>query len=174
MAELEQLEVLTTAAIIALIQAKAIEHDVDPLLLQAICKVESNFNPWAIRYEPDYRYTINPMDWGHKLGITPQSEEFLQKSSLGLCQVMGALARELGHSDHLSQLFIPALNLNYACKYLKRQMKRFQKQDQLISSYNAGTPRWNHGESRWENQVYVNKVQAEMQRIRDLSAQSKP
>ena len=28
----------------------------DPYLIAAFCKVESNYNRWAIRYEPNYRW----------------------------------------------------------------------------------------------------------------------
>lgn len=157
---------LTMAAIISLIHQKATEHGIDPLMLQAMAQVESGLNPWAIRYEPNYRYILSPLEWASKLRITKESEEMMQKSSLGLLQVMGALARELGHKDHLTQLFDPELNINYSCAYLKRQMKRFDKVDQLIASYNAGTPRWDSFQGDWENGEYVKKVMKEWDRLK--------
>jgi soluble lytic murein transglycosylase-like protein len=56
-----------------LIERKAKEFCLDPLLVRAVIKVESNFNPWATRYEANFlkRY-INPLTNEFILSRNPQ------------------------------------------------------------------------------------------------------
>ena len=44
--------------------------------------------------------------------------------SYGLCQVMGAVAREHGYSGHLEDLADPAINLDLGAKHLRAKIKQ--------------------------------------------------
>ena len=153
-------------AIVALIHQKAIEHSCDPELLQAIVQIESAYNPNATRYEPNYKWIFHPRDHAEALGIKYEDELRLQMSSLGLAQVMGALARELGLKEHLTELLKPKANLDYACKYLRKLMVRYGSNEaSIISAYNAGTAK-KRLSGMYYNQTYVDKVSRVLEDIR--------
>ncbi len=107
---------MTPAELIALAREKAARHDLYPELVCAICEQESNWNPWAVRYEPAFfaryvapAYTSSPHPWT----IT---EAQARATSWGLMQVMGQVAREHGFkADFLSQLCDPGLGLEIGC-----------------------------------------------------------
>lgn len=132
---------------------------VDPDLLEALVVVESNGNPWAWRPEPRYRYLWDtwkaqpfraltpeeiasetaPADF-HALAGTPHQEWWAQQASWGLCQIMGALARELGfRSAYLTELLNPQTNLNLGAKHLS-SLLRWADGDvgKALGAYNAG------------------------------------
>lgn len=132
-------------------------HGVDPCLLAALIIKESSGNPAAIRYEPQYRYVWDvlknrpysqtapsplqaPPDFKGLGGVHPQLEWTLQKCSIGACQVMGAVARELGFpGQFLTELIAPEIGIEYGAKKLGMLLKKFDVEDAL-SAYNAGTP----------------------------------
>lgn len=97
-------------------------------LLRAICTVESNLNPNA----------INQYDGG--------------SPSYGMCQIKYATAQLVGYEGKPEGLLNPHTNAQYAARYLKRQMKRYNH-DWLkaISAYN-------NGKACDYNVKYVNKV----------------
>jgi len=132
----------------------------------AIVIVESNGITCATRYEPRYRYTTHPHIYASNIGITPGTEEIHQKTSWGLMQVMGGLARELGHTTHLTELCDPVVGLNYGCKYIKRLQETYDKRTDVISAYNQGSPRKTKG-GFYRNEAYVDKVSSY---IRELEA----
>lgn len=130
---------------------------VPPYLFEAICRVESSLNPWAVRFEPAYRYLHFPREWASKLKITQVTEETLQKCSWGLGQVMGAVARELGFEDALPRLLEPDIGLTYAARHLRGYYERYGGEMEAVSSYNQGSPRKTRG-GMFQNQSYVDKV----------------
>jgi soluble lytic murein transglycosylase-like protein len=127
-------------------------------LLRAVAKVESSENPWAIRYEPEWRYLLRPELYAQKLRITPETETQMQKCSFGLIQIMGSVARELGYQDLLTHLLDPAMNLSYGAMKLARVIKKYPYINDAIAAYNAGTPSIVQG--KYRNQVYVDRVNA--------------
>lgn len=100
----------------------------------AICEQESNWNPWAIRFEEGFykRYT-EPM----KLSDT---EEHARAMSFGVMQVMGQTARERGfQGKFLTELCDPVTGIEFGCKTLAHKLER-QGGDikAAILAYNGG------------------------------------
>lgn len=111
----------------------ATNHNLDPALVMAVVEQESNWNPWAIRYEPAFyeRYT-KPMH-------LTDTEEYSRAISWGLMQIMGETARELGYKGPIAKLCEPDIGLDWGCLLLANKMKA--KGDDLVESllaYNGG------------------------------------
>lgn len=140
-----------------LIEIYAKKHGLPPAIVYGICVTESALNHNAYRYEPDYRWTVDPKI-SRPSGCSIVSEEMLQKTSLGVMQVMGATFREQGFDGWLPEVFGNiSLQLEHGCRYLARQVKRFGSVEAGLAAYNAGRPvRMAGGE--YVNQKYVDKV----------------
>jgi len=122
-------------------------------LVYAICQVESSLNPLATRHEPHYRWLVGDNDAMDPL------ERRDQMTSWGLMQVMGAVARELGHRGPLADLLTPATGLFYGCLHLRRFRAKYDLWPDVIAAYNAGSPRRVAGHvGPYINQSYVDKV----------------
>ena len=99
------------------IQAAAKAHGVDAHLLQAVMKVESNFDPYVVS----------------------------RAGAIGLMQIMPATAAGFiglrGTKQSLSQqLMDPAINVHAGALYLRSLMDTFsQRVDLALAAYNAGT-----------------------------------
>lgn len=109
-------------------------HDLPKGLLSALCFVESHHKPAAFHKDDG------------------------NSSSLGLCQIKLTTAKLLGFKGTEKDLMNPKANVEYASKYLKKQLNRY-KGDYLkaVSAYNMGTYRENkHGNPI--NQGYISKV----------------
>jgi soluble lytic murein transglycosylase-like protein len=158
------------------IAALAKTHGIDETLLRALIAVESSGNPIAVRYEPQYRYTFQPLKYAKELGLSFTTEVALQRMSFGLLQVMGAVAREQGFDGSLLQLARdPVLALEHGVRHLLKLYKRHSKQtaprtfeEAPVAAYNAGSPR-RTAEGAWVNQGYVDKVRAAYDRLSQLS-----
>ena len=145
---------------------------ITPELVVAIAKVESNWNIWAIRYEKNYKYLYYPRK------VKPpdcsiETEIIAQKTSWGLCQIMGAVAREYGFEGWLTHLLEPYQNIKYAIRHLLTLEKRYKRfgLSGIISAYNAGSPRMVNG--RYINQDYVNKVYRALQEVKQDGTENK-
>lgn len=130
---------------------------VDPVLVLAMAEVESGRDPYAVRFEPRWKYWERPEVFAKQLGITVQTEKTLQAMSWGLLQVMGAVCRELDYGDHLTKLIDPVLNIRIAAAKLKQLHTRWQTLGEVISAYNQGSPVLGN-DGRFQNQDYVDKV----------------
>ena len=146
----------------------AMQYEFDKNLIFAIIHVESSGNNYAIRYEPQWKYTFSVKEFAKKNRISQDTEKFLQSCSLGVMQVMGTVARELGFKDELTRLFSPHLSIEYGVKKLEQIRKRFPKytEEDLIAAYNAGTARRKR-DGEYFNQDYVTKVTRILRKLRD-------
>ena len=144
---------MVLTGIYKVIAETAQEHGVDTSLALAIAEVESGFDPFAARYEPGFRYTDRNAK--RPRACTVQTELNQQSTSWGLMQVMGIVARELGHRGWLSELVQAEVGALYGVLFIKKKMERFGSQgiEAVISAYNAGKPISG-------NRAYVEKVLA--------------
>lgn len=131
---------------------------IDPLLMRAFAEIESSWNPAAIRYEPAYTYLV-PFD-----SLDPVTETFTQKLSYGYFQLMGANARGLSFKGTLFNLLDPAINIHYACLFMRRKFSKYDAVQDRIASYNAGSPRKTIS-GQFVNQGYVDKVMKAYKRL---------
>lgn len=140
------------------------QHGLPIPLVTALVDVESEGNPWAARYESAFfeRYiNRSPID-----AIPPCSiltEARLRATSLGLLQIMGAVARERGFDGvFLTALCDPEIGLEFGCRHLGWLAQRYQATfgwEGVVAAYNAGSPRKQRG-GEWVNQAYVDDVRA--------------
>jgi soluble lytic murein transglycosylase-like protein len=146
------------------------KHKIPEALLRAIVHVESAGDTWAMRFEPGYRwlwdvragrpYRGDPQALPAPSFVSQETELTGQKTSWGLMQVMGAVARELGYRGrYLSVLCDPDIGLEYGCRHLIVLNKRFGSQgwEATTAAYNAGSPRRND-DGRWVNQSYIDRI----------------
>lgn len=141
--------------------------NLDDTLVAAICEVESSGIPGKTRYESTWTYFEDPKSYAASLGITEETETLLQKFSYGPMQVMGAVAREHGYRGHLPLLCSEYLGVYYGCVHLRwLTLKHGYSGDDLISSYNWGTPR-KGGDQQYLNQNYVDQVKKWVQYFKD-------
>lgn len=139
-----------------MIKAAAADHglpDRDGLtgaevLAGLVCQ-ESGGDPMAERPEPQYRWVFG--DDAHERPRLKlpwwgfwKRDLYLQRISRGLCQVMGAVAREYGFGGPLASLCWdpavgPALGLKYGARHLSQQLKRTKgDMRQALLRYNGG------------------------------------
>lgn len=129
---------------------------VDPLLIKAICRVESSLNAFAIRFEPAYKWQYKPTEFANKNCITPQTEAVLQSCSYGFMQVMGSVAREYGYTGPLNAITWQEA-LYYSVKHLSNKLEKYTETKDAIAAYNAGSVR-KTPTGEYVNQDYVKKV----------------
>lgn len=126
-------------------------------LAQAIIRQESAWDPYAIRYEPEYNYLFTP----EKFKKTSfETEIVAQKISWGLGQLMGALLREQGLTGFLSEALDPTVNITHLCKRIKTLEKISSNQNDIIAMYNGGPGAILRKDSfgKYRNQAYVDSV----------------
>jgi soluble lytic murein transglycosylase-like protein len=139
-----------------LIQSRALLHGLKPELVLAICKVESDFNPKAIRFEPHWTYQFSVSVLAHKCKCSYDTEKFLQACSFGVMQIMGTVARELGFDEPLVNLLELEKGLEFGCLKLKKLSEQYDKLEDVISAYNQGSA-LKSGDT-YKNFEYVDKV----------------
>lgn len=139
-----------------LIDRVATKYSLPADVVYGICMQESQLNPFAARYEPHYRWTV---DVGSvKPAICSKWTELrLQMMSLGIMQVMGAVYRELGYEGWLTAVFADVeTQLEYGCRHLAKKVRKYGMMEGILA-YNAGSPRKND-ESEYVNQYYYDCV----------------
>lgn len=129
----------------------------DYKVVAAVVMQESAGKACATRYEDHYRWTFDLEKYAKLNSITKETEEIQQKTSWGLMQIMGGVARELGFTGDLVRLCEPKLNLRYGIKKIKQLIKKHDDFSDAIASYNAGSPRKDES-GNYVNQHYVNSV----------------
>lgn len=141
---------------LAIIQAECKAHNIDPDLMSAIISLESGWRPKETKYEINYKYLWHPEHYAEAENNTVEVETVLQKTSFGLCQLMGANARWLSYEAPLMTLFDPAINIRLGVKYFAQRCSQYSSIQDKIAAYNAGTPRKKDGV--YVNQLYVDLV----------------
>lgn len=147
------------------IRTYAAYYEIDPHLLEAFIRQESDYNTWAIRYEITYAYLLDPDEFAKKNRITRATESTLQKMSWGLGQIMGALARELGFEGLLTQLVDPKINIEFMCKRIQQLYKISSSIEDVIAMYNGGKGALHRQEGVYKNQGYVDSVKNHLQNL---------
>lgn len=149
-----------------LVRDVAKHHGADADLCCALAQVESHWRADAVRFEPSYRWLYEPTEFSVRLKISLESERALQRFSYGPMQVMGAVCRELGYKGTLAVLAShPELSVLYAVKKLVQLSKRYESELDLISAYNAGSPK-RSAAGEYRNQRYVDGASKVLQKIR--------
>lgn len=149
-------EVISPRTIDIILQA-AKASGVSPLLAVAVCEVESAGDNYAMRYEPNWKYAFEVEKFAKLNRITAETERQLQCFSFGLMQVMGTVARELGHMGPLVKLTDPYIGAKYGCLKLAKLSAVLKSTDDVIAAYNAGSPKMT-ADGKYVNQHYVDKV----------------
>lgn len=151
-----------STALMEIIKEAAEYRSLPPALVTAIVKVESDFIPTAIRYEPAFyaRYIAGkPIKAVYP--CSKETEAHARAMSWGLMQVMGQTARERDFSGaFLSELCDPASGLYWGCKHLDYLRSKYEAThgiEGVVAAYNAGSPRKNHT-GQFVNQIYVEKI----------------
>ena len=94
----------------------ALEYDLDPALIFAVIKTESNFDPEAHSHQDAH-------------GLMQITEATLN----------WAMAREGKDATHtVGDLYDPEINIKYGCLILSLLLNEFQDQDTALAAYNAG------------------------------------
>ncbi len=120
-----------------IITTAAKQYHLDPNLIRAVIRTESNWDPNAVREEPQ-----------------------INDRSLGLMQVLVGTARMVSGNPRLTEAQIkqPTLNVLIGSKYLSDQLGKYGF-DPGISAYNAGKPLYSILPTRtFTNQSYVDRV----------------
>jgi soluble lytic murein transglycosylase-like protein len=89
----------------------------DPAVVAAVCEQESDWNPYAIRFEPAFeaRY-IKPA-----IPSAPTTLEMSKAISFGLMQIMGEVAIEYGwQGKFLTELCDPETGVEFGCRKLRK------------------------------------------------------
>lgn len=128
-------------------------------ILFAVAMTESGGDPLAVRYERHYRW-LTTLD-GKPLedGKLSDTETAGQKTSWGLLQVMGAVARERGfRGKFFTELCAsPEVGLRYGALHLAAYLKRYGNEADAVAAYNAGSP-VKEDDGSYRNQGYVDRV----------------
>jgi soluble lytic murein transglycosylase-like protein len=140
--------------LIVLAKQIAISFGLDPALVCAVCEQESEWDTYAIRFEPAFeKKYIHPA-----LPEAPSTEEIAKAMSFGLMQVMGEVARERGFKGRfLSSLCDPKTGLQIGCAYLKHIL------DNHAGDVAASLQRWNGG----SNPNYAAEVLARVSKYQE-------
>lgn len=132
------------------------KYKLNPKLIVAIIKAESSGDEYAIRFEPHFKYEYDADKMAYMNFITKDTERILQKCSIGLMQLMGCVARELGYKENLLCLTNPSDGIEVGCQKLQQLSKKYELLTDVVSAYNAGSVKFPGGP--YKNYQYVEKV----------------
>lgn len=133
-------------------------------LIAAIITVESDSDPWAMRFEKKFlrRYvSMRPPVYG---SVSHATERIQLATSWGLMQVMGMVARERGFiGPFLSELCEPVVGIDFGCRQLVSKRDKYLAKhgwNGVIAAYNGGSPKYRKkgGIKVLANGNYVSKV----------------
>lgn len=147
------------------IEKMASLYQVDPRWIKAIITQESQWHPFAVRYESGYTYLFQPERFVSGLNSIA-TEVNTQKMSFGLGQVMGALAREQGHRGLMCELLVPEVNIRHMAIRLLALKRKVNEPEYIFAGYNGGYGAMRKQASgQFKNQAYVTAVQKYMNQL---------
>lgn len=116
------------------------EYKLDPIVVLAIIETESGYNPFAIRYEPGFKWLYSSEEMAFILRINKSLMIAMQKLSVGLMQPMLSVCNEYGFRGCFYDLFNIDLNIMYGCKHLSKLIKtqNLFSVEQIYDAYNTG------------------------------------
>lgn len=105
-----------------IIMAKSIApaFGLDPALVCGVIQRESDWNPDATRFEPEFK--IRYID---RMGLQ-EPEATCRSTSWGLMQLMGENARESGYSGPIPGLLDPNVGVSWGCRWLEKKLEHAQ------------------------------------------------
>jgi len=112
-------------------------YGVNALWVKALIAQESSFNPNVIRYEAAYSYLCSPTKFINAQNSL-DTEMNAQRISWGLGQLMGAVARELGHVGFMTELLNPEINIVFIYKKLQILKQTSNQPEDVFCMYNGG------------------------------------
>ena len=129
------------------IQKYCDQYRLDPLLIRAIIETESDYNPMAFRFEPNFRWLYSDKELAGILGCNRDTMRAIQSVSYGLMQVMGSVCYEYGFREWPGHLFNVDLNIRYGCQHVKNLMmrKKLTEAEEIYDAYNSGRADPNDG-----------------------------
>lgn len=128
--------ILSPATLEPIINEMGQKYNIEPALVKAIIKTESNWDVNASRFE------------AHK-----------GDASWGLMQLLLATARKILNTASLTttQLIQPRVNIEAGTKLMLENWNRWGNLRDAVAAYNAGSPRLGK-DGKYINKVYVDKV----------------
>jgi len=145
----------------------AAKYSLDPLLIASIILAESKGDPSAINVNDNTRWFTEVQKYALMLNYDAEIEEDGQGTSWGLGQITGCVARERGFHGYFNQLFKPEINIKYMTKHLDVLHSRYDDQNDIIASYNAGSPRIKK-DGKYVNNNYVKRVNIYLDAIKKV------
>lgn len=122
-----------------IVRLEAVKSSISTRFIFALIETESDWEPWAVKYEPDYRWTVEDPNLG-KFKCSDDTIQTMQSFSYGLCQIMGNHFYDFGFDGFCTQLLDPKLNIMVAIKILEGfEHKEINSPEELYATYNAGT-----------------------------------
>ena len=155
---------------IDMIESKCKTYEINPYHIIALVKTESDGNKFAMRYEKDFKWTSDIATCAFAAKCTQDTMEMMQKTSWGLCQVMGVKFYELGGSlEYLSENRTPAallnerLGLEYGCRAWRKYAERYINPEKMYAAYNAGSVRYDkNSPTKYVNQNAVDNFMSNL------------
>lgn len=135
------------------------EYDLNPHLVTAIVIKESGGVQYRCRYEPHTeRYLHFHREYASRLGISVETEITQQKTSWGLMQVMGFVAREMKFNGYLVELCGVECGLRLGCMKFKSLLLKYGDLEAAVAAYNMGSPRKSNGGLYKNQKNYVDPI----------------
>lgn len=132
-----------------IVEKKCTAYELNPYHILAVIACESNGNPLAIRYEPEFKYVYEVESFAKMLNASISTIIAMQRTSFGLGQVMGTRFFELGgtleahpHFRWPTSMLRPNTGIEYTCRTWKECSKRHSSPNDIYCIYNAGSIRY--------------------------------
>ena len=111
---------MVQADMVNIARATATDEGLFPELVCAIIEQESDWNPWAIRYEPGFfEHYVKPLLDSTTISVT---EAQIRAISWGLMQTMGQSVREIGFNGPMASLCDPQTGILWGCKLFTKKL----------------------------------------------------
>ena len=129
-------------------------YKVEEALVRAVCEQESQYVPFALRYESH----LKRAKW--YLATIPDryKDDKYAYCSMGYMQVLFGTARSYGFKGTPHDLLSADNSIRYGVRHLAQLIKSYYNIERVISAYNQGTPKKSKATGKFHNQSYVNSV----------------